>query len=363
MIRRLFIALACIISVPAAARAAVDLTGSWLTDLLGPSTQIDLLQNGSALTLTYEVGPRGHGSIDPDTGVFHFDLRVTDTLCRAELDGVAAADGNSFTATLTVAMIGFRGCMPPETFPVTGTRCPGCAPFPCGNGTLDDGEECDDGNRLEGDCCSDGCRLDGAGAFCHADSNPCTVDQCDAAGTCTASPSAAGTACSADASPCTLDVCDGAGACTHGPHVSCRTADRPASLHARGGSRPRLRFRWTDASGTTSAADFGDPTAATWLRLCLFSNDALVLDSLVAPAACGATPCWSPTGSGYIYRSPNGAPGGLNRIVLRSNRHGRTALIAKGKGAALSFLADPVAPLRAQLFATDAAGTRCWEAP
>jgi cysteine-rich repeat protein len=360
MIRRLVIALACI-GVPAAARAAVDLTGSWLSDIyIGTTTQIDLLQSGTTLTMAQEIGPREPGTIDPDTGVFHFDLRVTDALCGVALDGVAAPDGNSFTATLSVRQITFFGCQPPQLFEVTGTRCPSCVPFPCGNGTLDDGEECDDGNRLEGDCCSASCTSDGPGSWCNADSNLCTVDQCNDAGTCTASPRPAGTACAADASACTADVCDGAGTCTRGPRPSCRTPDRPASLQARGGAHPRLRYRWTDASGTTSAADFGDPTTNTSLRLCVFSDDALVLD---AGAACGATPCWSPTGSGYIYRGPSAAPGGLTHIILRANGHGRTALIAKGRGAALSFLAAPVAPLRAQLLAIDGAGTRCWEVP
>jgi cysteine-rich repeat protein len=362
MIRRLLIILICLTG-PAAARAAVDMTGSWTTTLLGPGDmQVDIVQSGTALTFTFESGPRDHGIIDPDTGVFHVDLTFTnDALCGVALDGTVAPDGNSFTATLSVRQITFFSCGPPELFPITGTRCPSCAPFPCGNGTLDDGEECDDSNRLEGDCCSASCTSDGLGASCNGDSNPCTVDQCDAAGTCTVSPSAAGTACPADTSPCTADLCDGAGACTHGPQPSCRAPDRPSSLQARGGTRPRLRYQWTDASGTTSAADFGNPTADTFLRLCVFSNDTLALDALIAPAACGTTPCWSPTGSGYIYRSPSGAPAGLNRIILRSNSHGRTALIAKGKGPALSFLAAPLAPLRAQLFATDPAGTRCWE--
>jgi cysteine-rich repeat protein len=38
----------------------------------------------------------------------------------------------------------------------------GCrAGFPCGNGILDDGEECDDGNDLSGDGCSSGCIAEG----------------------------------------------------------------------------------------------------------------------------------------------------------------------------------------------------------
>jgi len=44
----------------------------------------------------------------------------------------------------------------------TGARIviPPVVAAPCGNGVLDDGEECDDGNHLNGDACSDDCHLE-----------------------------------------------------------------------------------------------------------------------------------------------------------------------------------------------------------
>ncbi|MDX2169694.1 MAG: hypothetical protein SF182_21675 [Deltaproteobacteria bacterium] len=366
MIGRLLLGLASL-CIPAAASAAVDLTGSWLSTIyVGTTIQLDLLQSGTTLTMTQEIGPPDHGTIDPATGVFHFDLQFTDELCGVELDGVAAADGNSFTATLSVRQLTFSGCQPPQQFPVSGTRCPSCVPFTCGDGTLGDGEACDDGDRYGGDCCSASCTLIAAGTTCDADADPCTADQCDGAGACTVSgPSVAGTARADDGSACTADVCDGAGACTHAPRSSCRRASRSARLDVRrAAARSRVTLVWRDASGSTTPADLGDPTAVTTVRLCVFSGATLMLDA-EAPAAsgCGSPPCWTGRANGFAYKSRTGAPDGVNKLVLKSTPSGRSTLLVKGTGAALPFLGDANGPLRAQLLASDAAGSRCWEVP
>jgi cysteine-rich repeat protein len=50
----------------------------------------------------------------------------------------------------------------PQTLCVPSVPVSGVVPLliPCGDGVLDDGEECDDGNRAGGDGCSTGCRLE-----------------------------------------------------------------------------------------------------------------------------------------------------------------------------------------------------------
>lgn len=118
-------------------------------------------------------------------------------------------------------------------------------PFlPCGDGTLQAGEECDDGNHLNGDCCSASCHHEPASSSCDSDADRCTLEQCDGAGTCAsigtvtcqssvppceggetcnpgtgaceALPDApASTSCADDADDCTADRCDGAGSCVH----------------------------------------------------------------------------------------------------------------------------------------------------
>ncbi|MDX2169553.1 MAG: hypothetical protein SF182_20965 [Deltaproteobacteria bacterium] len=118
---------------------------------------------------------------------------------------------------------------------------------PCGNSTIDPGEQCDDGNTLNGDCCSSTCQYEPNGSACAGDGLGCTDDVCNGSGTCTHPLTAAsticradagecdvaevcdgvssacpadafepsGTACTADAETCTLDECDGAGLCAH----------------------------------------------------------------------------------------------------------------------------------------------------
>ena len=74
----------------------------------------------------------------------------------------------------------------------------------CGNGTQDQGEDCDDGNVEDGDCCSAFCTFEPAGSSC-ADDQYCNGDEtCDGNGTCQAG---IPIDCS-DGVDCTVDSCD-----------------------------------------------------------------------------------------------------------------------------------------------------------
>jgi cysteine-rich repeat protein len=74
----------------------------------------------------------------------------------------------------------------------------------CGNGTQDQGEDCDDGNVEDGDCCSSLCTFEPAGSSCAEDQYCNGEETCDGNGTCQA-----GTPidCS-DGIDCTVDSCD-----------------------------------------------------------------------------------------------------------------------------------------------------------
>ncbi len=119
----------------------------------------------------------------------------------------------------------------------------GVAPFGCGNGVVDPGEDCDDGNTANGDCCSETClaAVTGtpcadadlcngaetcqAGGVCGAgtplvcnDGNACTDDSCNPSSGCVATPN---TAPCSDGSACTVgDSCSG-GSCVSGAPLVC----------------------------------------------------------------------------------------------------------------------------------------------
>jgi cysteine-rich repeat protein len=86
--------------------------------------------------------------------------------------------------------------------------CVNCAQ--CGNGTLEAPEQCDDGNTVGGDCCSASCTFEPGFSPCTSDGNVCTVDVCNATGTCQHVAGNAGTVCRASAGVCDLqEVCTG----------------------------------------------------------------------------------------------------------------------------------------------------------
>lgn len=125
----------------------------------------------------------------------------------------------------------------------------------CGDGNLDGGEDCDPGADVPGDCCSAACQFQAPGTPCNEDGDLCSVDQCDAAGTCTFASSVScqaanppceggelcnpttgacdpqpdpnGTPCDADANLCTNDQCDGSGFCVLLSNVTCQAANPP----------------------------------------------------------------------------------------------------------------------------------------
>lgn len=277
------------------------------------------------------------GTIDVATGVFAL-AATPDAIFLAmacgSIDATVSPDGTSFSGSFGTAPLPC-GLFPPtncacgafEYVPVSGLRTGASV---CGNGAAEVNETCDDGNTDAGDCCSPLCAFESAG-----------------------------TACSADGSDCTIDACDGAGSCTHGPRPLCYQAAQPGQILARSAGAPsRLRVRWKDTSGATNPGCFRDPTGDTDIRVCLFSGSTLVLDA-VAPAGSG----WSAKPHGFVYRAANNAPGGLRRVTWRRTDNGRSLLLAGGRGSMRNFLADPSAPLRAQILADDVGAPNCWEVP
>ncbi|MBW2260846.1 MAG: hypothetical protein JRG91_02650 [Deltaproteobacteria bacterium] len=101
-----------------------------------------------------------------------------------------------------------------------------CVPLTCGDGTLDDGEECDDGNDVADDGCEENCRYS-----CHEDGecddeNVCTDDSCGEVGTGRMCLFENNTASCDDGNPCTEgDACSG-GSCESGTNTcECETTE------------------------------------------------------------------------------------------------------------------------------------------
>ncbi len=325
-----------------AARADVNMTGDWDVQVYGTSQPFRIVQSGTALTADSNNSLYyWEGSIDLVTRAFTLvasDLTTATVLACGVFDATLSADATTFAGSFATALLMCSGppfvgpcvCGTFDSVPVTGVRT--SSPT-CGNGAVETDEQCDDGNLQEGDCCTASCHFAFAGASCTPDASPCSVDQCD-----------------------------GAGTCKHGPSPLCLTAAGKTAIRVRGsGAKTRVRALWSDASGAPFANAFGDPRTLTELRLCVFSDSNLILDAVVPPAACGAPPCWSLNGHGYKYRAPRSAVDGITRIELRDNGSGRVLVDVRGRGSALPFVADAAPPLRALIMASDIVGTRCWD--
>jgi cysteine-rich repeat protein len=122
----------------------------------------------------------------------------------------------------------------------------GCIPA-CGNGELDDGEECDDENRRDGDCCSAACRFEALGASC-ADADLCDgAETCNAAGECVAGTPVVCTNGSCEGGRCVTDGMGGAGGESGAPGDSGAGGESTAGQGGSAGS-----------AGTSSAGEGGE---------------------------------------------------------------------------------------------------------
>ena len=117
-------------------------------------------------------------------------------------------------------------------------------------------------------------------------------------------------------------------------------------------SGDRLLWKWGKGVAP-SATDFGTPTAATALSVCVYAADALVASlDLPAGGTCGGSPCWSAGSNGFTYADAGGSHAGVQTVKLQAGKHGSLAVSAKGANLPLPSLPLPT-PLTIQLLRTD----------
>jgi len=174
---------------PRIAGATVDMTGNWYVAIgdFGPVLSAQFTQTGMSLLVTIpSASATGTGTIDPMTGAFMVTLTFPPPDCGGTFSGVVDPGGNTFVAPGTVAFTDpdcqggpmTCACMASAPADLRGSRAP------CGNGTVDAGEQCDDGNTENGDCCNSTCHFEPNGAACN-DHNTCTTGEtCNAFGVC-----------------------------------------------------------------------------------------------------------------------------------------------------------------------------------
>jgi cysteine-rich repeat protein len=266
-----------------------------------------------------------------------------------------------------------------------------CTDDVCGSGVcqhLDNTGPCeDDGNVCTNDIC------DGAGTCAHfANSDPCALD-CSAgacsAGTCIAAApnAAAGVSCDLDDDVCTIDKCDGAGTCVATPDdygcPACETCEassgcvpdlggcnsEPRSITISMQTDPgfvgdeRLKLRIKDG---IDPVDLGDPTASTGYTVCLYRNDSAgVLRTWaqmdVAPGGtCGTSDCWSSSDGRFVYRDKSLSADGIRAIDLNPKKGIAIAGAEDNLGWAPTLETSHQDPIIPKIIASNGVTSSCW---
>lgn len=273
------------------AHAGIDASGAWRISEFGMGFIEVWQQTGSSLTT-----PGFSGTIDSATGAF--SLTGNSPTCPVASDtftGTVASDGLTLTGTLT-----FHG-----TFDCCFSMACGSSVFGsrCGNGVLGPGEQCDDGlpTGTPGDCCTVACQFQPGGTACADSSNLCAAS----------------------------GVCDGAGGCTlaYEPATTCaEAAPRGATLQmvSQPDTAPdKVTFKWKRGPAV-ALGDFGMPSGSTFstsYELCIYDEAGGVPFNAYhgqPSPGCGIAACWTPSSTGWKFKSKTGAPDGITNVLLKA---------------------------------------------
>ena len=157
---------------------------------------------------------------------------------------------------------------------------------------------------------------------------------------------------------------DAGAICPSQPIAACRSAGH-AKLRlddAADDTKDRVTFAYANGPATTQS-EFGSPTTATTVSLCLWDATGSLLTLDAPPASlCSGKPCWTPlTDVGFVYRDSEHVNAGLYSISLKGSPNTKTTIKFDARGSALPTLPhSPTAPFTVQLLRDD--GAICFEA-
>jgi endoglycosylceramidase len=159
--------------------------------------------------------------------------------------------------------------------------------------------------------------------------------------------------------------------CGDVPAVGCR---RPVAANtgilaiteAATAAKDRLQWTWAKGAATTTA-DFGDPTASTSYRLCVYDREAgvprlVASTGLAAGGTCNGKPCWRATSTGFRYTDKNAAIEGVRQVVLKAGAAGRSKIQVRAQGPKLAVPPLPFAQGPTTTVQLRSSGGVCWEA-
>src|SRR5262249_22620243 len=132
------------------------------------------------------------------------------------------------------------------------------------------------------------------------------------------------------------------------------------------GDPSKSRVQWSWSKGPATLAQFGNPTATTAYRLCVYDSGNNVVVNLNVPGGgtCLRLPCWQSNTTGLKYGKPSGLPNGVTKMSVSARSDGTGKIKVKAQGFNLSMPSLPLAqsPNPVRVLLINSQTNACWSA-